>query len=380
MMEFLVVSHNLWLVAASLVVALVAGFTGLTLTQDLSQRTVRQRKLAIALASLALGGGIWSMHFVAMLGLQLPIPFYYDAAVTLASALVAILIVSVALTLLHFVKRTPASIVGAGALVAVGILVMHYLGMAGLELCRAVYTPGGILLAVLAALVLCVAAFWVAYGNRRPRNILLGTLCFGVAVFAVHFVAIAGTRFVELPSFSEIGPVMSNEFLAIGVILASFVIFSSFLWVGVTFIVPTSAAASSTVEEAPPPVQLATREVAQPKIAEVVRVPCEKSGEKVFLPLSDVNFIRADGHYTQVYTDKDRLFCVWSVTEARKRLEPSGFLQVHRSYLINPGKVSTFVRRKDAGRCRFTSGNLPDVPVSRSKLKAVEVALGTEPA
>ncbi|MEO1309326.1 MAG: MHYT domain-containing protein, partial [Pseudomonadota bacterium] len=77
-MEFLATSHNTVLVLASFVVALAAGFTGLTLTKDLARQTVAQRKLAVSLGAIALGGGIWSMHFVAMLGLELPILFYYD--------------------------------------------------------------------------------------------------------------------------------------------------------------------------------------------------------------------------------------------------------------------------------------------------------------
>jgi NO-binding membrane sensor protein with MHYT domain len=98
--------HNGLLVFLSLLVALVAGFTGLSLTKDLSSKSFSQRKIAVALASFALGGGIWSMHFVAMLGLQMPILFYYDAAITLVSALIAILLVAVALGLLHFTNRT----------------------------------------------------------------------------------------------------------------------------------------------------------------------------------------------------------------------------------------------------------------------------------
>jgi hypothetical protein len=98
----------------SCVVALVAGFTGLSLTRGLAKKPVAQKKVSIALASVALGGGIWAMHFVAMLGLQLPILFYYDAAITLVSALSAILIVGAALILLHFAPRTPGLILLAG--------------------------------------------------------------------------------------------------------------------------------------------------------------------------------------------------------------------------------------------------------------------------
>ena len=64
--------HNGLLVFLSLLVALVAGFTGLSLTKDPSSKSFSQRKIAVALSSFALGGGIWSKHFVAMLGLQMP--------------------------------------------------------------------------------------------------------------------------------------------------------------------------------------------------------------------------------------------------------------------------------------------------------------------
>ncbi|MCP4822919.1 MAG: carbon monoxide dehydrogenase, partial [Shimia sp.] len=106
-MEFLHVSHSIFLVAMSWVVALVAGFTGLSLTRDLAEKPMFQKKASIALAAIALGGGIWAMHFVAMLGLKMPILFHYDAAITLVSALSAILLVGAALILLHFAERTP---------------------------------------------------------------------------------------------------------------------------------------------------------------------------------------------------------------------------------------------------------------------------------
>ena len=131
--------QNGLLVFLSLLVALFAGFTGISMTKDLSSKSFSQRKIAVALASFALGGGIWSMHFVAMLGLQMPILFYYDAAITLVSALIAILLVAVALGLLHFTNRTPVTIIAAGGITGIGILAMHYVGMAGLQLCRALY-------------------------------------------------------------------------------------------------------------------------------------------------------------------------------------------------------------------------------------------------
>ena len=321
----------------------------------------------IALASIALGGGIWAMHFVAMLGLQMPILFYYDAAITLISALTAILIVGAALIILHFTVRTRFTVALAGGIVGVGILAMHYIGMAGLELCRAVYTPLGVVGSSLVAVLLCILAFGVAYGQRTDRNIFLGTLCFAVAVASVHFLAMAGTEFVAVANVNDFGPLMSNETLALGVIFFSFVMFGACLWVGVTYIPrPVQAPSPAAVKEGPD------------QETPLLQVPCEREGSKVFVSAKDVVFVRADAHYTQVYTEEDRLFCVWSVTEATKRLVPLGFLQTHRSYLVNPKHVVRFERTKDSGKCVFDSPDTPPVPVSRSKLKAIQDALASQ--
>ena len=107
-----------------------------------------------------------------------------------------------------------------------------------------------------------------------------------------------------------------------------------------------------------------------------MRVPCEREGAKVFVPADDVVFVRADGHYCQVYTGSERYFCVWPITEATKRLTPGGFVKVHRSYLVNPAKVVRFECSKDKGRCTFGTDALPAVPVSRSHLKDAQAAFG----
>ncbi|MBY4891840.1 LytTR family transcriptional regulator DNA-binding domain-containing protein [Rhodobacteraceae bacterium N5(2021)] len=367
-MEILSVSHSGFLVAMSCVVALVAGFTGLSLTRDLSKKPLFQKKASIALAAVALGGGIWAMHFVAMLGLKMPIPFYYDAAITLVSALCAILLVGAALILLHFTERTPVMIAAAGAIVGVGVLVMHYIGMAGLEMCRATYTVPGVVFSSVVAIGLCMLAFWIAYGQRTKRNIVLGTICFAIAVCSVHFLAVSGTRFVAEPSVAEFGPAMSNETLALGVIFFSFVIFGACLWVSVTYLVPAEAA-SRAPENQP------TAAAVPNARGHGLQIPCERDGAKVFIRSDDVLFVRADGHYTQIYTGSERLFCAWPVTEACKRLLPVGFLQTHRSYLVNPARVSRFERTKDKGRCIFEGDGMPPAPVSRSKLKLIQDAL-----
>jgi len=254
---------------------------------------------------------------------------------------------------------------------------MPDIGMAGSQLCRAVYTPFGISRSVISAIGLCIAAFWSAYGQRTNRSILLGTLCFGVAVCTVHFVATASTRFIAVPALNEFGPVMSNETLALGVIISSFVIFGGFLWMGVTFFVP-SAPAPAPLTQAP------TAEAARPSPNPIVskpapialRIPCERNGITHVIDPAQVAFVRAEGHYTNVYTHDAQHFCAWPITEAATRLNAAGFIKTHRSYLVNPTHVKHFERFKDNGVCRFATDDLPPVPVSRSNMKVVRDLLG----
>ena len=369
-MDYLAYSHNHNLVILSLILAVVSGFTGFTLTQNLSAKTIVQRKISVSMAAVALGGGIWSMHFVAMLGLNLPVMVFYDAAITLASALIAILIVAVALIILHFFVRTSVTIVLAGCIVGSGILLMHYIGMAGLQLCKPIYTVQGLVLSSVVAFFSCIVAFWVAYKERNNRNIFFATICFGIAVVSVHFLAILNTRFVEVSASSEFGPLISNETLAVIVVLSSFIILCLFLWVSATFLSPHV---------------LKTEQIQDEKVSGEgtkfgpQHIPCERDGLKVFIALKDVLAIRADGHYSQVYTEKEKYFCVWPITEVYRRLQSFGFIKVHRSYIVNPARVDRFERLKDKGYCVFGTPLAPKVPVSRSKLKEAQAAIISTP-
>lgn len=400
-------THSYWLVTASFAVALMAGFTGLTLTKGANTLPESRRKVVVAMAAVVLGGGIWSMHFVAMLGLQLPILFFYDALITMISALVAILVVGLALLLLHFQKRRPPVILAAGCILGIGIVAMHYIGMAGMQLCRPVYGTWDIVISTFAALFLSTVAIWVAYDARTHRNILLGTVCFGLAVVTMHFVAIGLTEFEATPAENVVGPQMDNQILAMGVTVAVFLICGAFLLTGITYVTEEAAPdtgvgeaafapaapahpgdvatqdaqdalANQPARAAPEAQDLAPlRAVAPEPQAPKAGVPYEREGQTHFALPETIAALRAEGHYTVLYVAEEKLFCPWSITEAESRLTPAGFLRVHRSYLVNPAHVSSFERRKDNGTCFFDNvSSLPKVPVSRSRMSVVREALG----
>lgn len=357
-------SHNLALVAAAVAVSLMASFTGLSLTRGSMALAEGPRKRLVAMAAVALGGGIWAMHFIAMLGLRLPVLYYYDALVTLISALVAILLVGVALLLVHFRPRTRASVTLAGILAGAGIPAMHYIGMSAIRLCQPVYDPAGTALTWAVSVALGVLSFRVAYGARRVRNIVLGTLCLGLAVVAVHFLAMAGTGFLAAPSRGGPQPGLDNARLAMIVTVVAFVFCGAFLLSGVSFLRPAPEEAAAG---APPAAATPAR----------LRVPYEREGRTLFLAPAEIAALRAEGHYTILYAGGGRLFCPWSISEAAARLEGPDFVRTHRSYLVNIAHVTGFERLKDTGLCYFeATPGLGKVPVSRSRLAGVRAALG----
>lgn len=373
MLEF---SHDPWLVLAAFAIALMAGFTGLSLTRGANALPVGQRKAVISMAAVALGGGIWSMHFVAMLGLRLPILYTYDALVTLLSALVAILLTGLALLILHFRPRTRRSLALAGGIVGGGISLMHYIGMSGMELCSPVYTVPGVTGALVASIALSILAIRVAYSERGRRNILFGAAAFGSAVVMVHFLAMAGTGFLPDPQSDAIGPALGNGTLAILVTLAAFVISAAFLLSGITFFptpqevptIPQDASANPAPAEAlrPDP----------PRADMALKIPHEREGRTFFLDPATISVIRAEGHYTLLQRGAETLFCPWSISEAEDRLAPAGFLRVHRSFLLNPSRVTRFERLKDSGQCTVEGADSLRIPVSRTRLATLREALG----
>lgn len=367
--------HNHLLIIASLAVALMAGFTGLSLTRGASGITLSQRKLVVSMSAVVLGSGIWSMHFVAMLGLRLSVEFYYDALTTLISALVAILITGIALLIVHFGTRTPGRITLAGTCLGLGIPAMHYIGMYGIQVAKPVYSVSGIVFAVLCSIALCILSFWISYGDRKDRNILYGTAAFGLSVFAVHFVAMAGTGFVESPNDGHTSLWIGNEGLALGVAISSFLISGAFLLAGVTFAAPGRN--TDPADNLSPPA--ASHGVDETVKVETIkgRLPYEKEGKMHFLPEDEIAAVRAEGHYTFLYHKTGRLFCPLSISDVEKRIKSSEFFRCHRSYLVNAAFVTSFERKKDNGVCFFDSTTpLEKAPVSRSFLKAVREKLG----
>ena len=128
----MIVTYDPLLVLLSVLIAICGGYTCFHLMDRLTRLYGASWKSTILAAALAIGGGIWSMHFVAMLAMNMPDTISYNLQETLLSALIAIGVTAIALYLVTFRKATAHMTVVSGILLGIGISAMHYVGMAEL--------------------------------------------------------------------------------------------------------------------------------------------------------------------------------------------------------------------------------------------------------
>ena len=129
----MIATYDPLLVTLSVVIAILGSYTGLRLARRLVPKSGSARKALLTGASVAIGSGIWSMHFIGMLAMQLPVTVSYDVLLTLISALVAILVTGLGLYLASYGELTIRKLAIAGLFMGLGISTMHYIGMAAVR-------------------------------------------------------------------------------------------------------------------------------------------------------------------------------------------------------------------------------------------------------
>jgi signal transduction histidine kinase/ActR/RegA family two-component response regulator len=188
------------LVVVSYLVAAFASYTALELAERLRRSQGLVRGLWQTAAALVLGGGVWSMHFVAILAFKIPLSHSFAPLQTLLSGLVAIGAVAAGLQIIRGTADW-RRIAGAGVLVGLGIAIMHYTGMAALRLPGQIYyKPGLFVLSVVVAVGAATAALWLACVPRLTWQRAVGALVMAVAVCGMHYTGMAATEIVAGPA------------------------------------------------------------------------------------------------------------------------------------------------------------------------------------
>jgi NO-binding membrane sensor protein with MHYT domain len=193
----------------SYILSVLGSLLGLTSAVRLrSAKTGGERFWWLTLAAVAIGAtGIWSMHFVAMMGFDVDgTPIRYDIGLTVASAIIALASVGVGLAI-ALLGRTASKvrILIGGILAGLGVAAMHYTGMAAMELRGQIHYAGREVIASVAiAVVAATVALWLTIVVTKPIAIFVSALVMGIAVNGMHFTGMLAMSVVPESQFGSV--------------------------------------------------------------------------------------------------------------------------------------------------------------------------------
>ncbi|MCK1513523.1 LytTR family transcriptional regulator DNA-binding domain-containing protein [Bradyrhizobium sp. 190] len=399
--------HDPYLVALSVVIAILGGYTGFGLAARIRGTPDASHRLLLAGAAFFLAIGIWTMHFVGMLAAPLPAGAVYLVLPTIVSFLICALVVGISLFFVSVGEPSMLRVVSSAALLGVGIASMHYVGMHGLSgNFTMTHDAAMVVLSVLIAIATAYGGLRAFLARQGGVQLALSAVAYGFAVSGMHYTAMAGMHLVPAPQGSHHhveGLTASSQMLSLVVALLCFVIAAGFLLslvpdprkkaaatIDVVAAIPGAVVPEAAVLVATiPPADSSAASTSPrlrptplggigqpPRAAPAPRLPVEGADGTHFIDTADVRSVRADAHYTKVHDGTRERMCPWSISEAEAQLDPGLFVRVHRSHIVAMAHV-TFVRKEGDGAIIELDGPSPHrVPVSRAKIAEVKARLG----
>ena len=399
------IGHDPFLVVLSVLIAVQASYVGLSLSGNVETSFGLQRRLLLGGATLSLAIGIWGMHFVGMLAAQLPTAVDYIVLPTLVSLFICVLVVGLAIFTASAQPRTVRSLAIAALAMGVGIASMHYVGMRAIHASvHMSHASSFVVASVVVAIAASALAIWLAFGTTRRPPLLISATVLGLAISGMHYTAMAGLSLH--PDTAASGPsspsiAISTELLAIVVAVVAFVVSGLFMLT----LVPDSAhsrvpnldlgrdagapkvqgsevashhtpASTTEVKSASSPAIPAS--VAVQTFGKKISLPVERHGIRISVPADEIFWIRANTHYTYVFDGRDNLFCPLSISQVEKELDTEDFIRVHRSHIVNVRRVASLKRSGDNGIIELAGAGRRTVPVSRNKLADLRAKLAPE--
>lgn len=386
----MLVGHNPYLVALSVVIAIMGGYTGFALAARVRGDASSRRPL-LAGAAMLLAVSIWTMHFIGMLAAPLPVDAVYLALPTIVSFLICALVVGMSLFFVSVGEPSTLRVVTSAALLGLGIVSMHYVGVHGVAGDFEVrHNPVVVVLAAVIAIGAAYGGLRIFLARQDGTRLALSAVVFGIAVSGMHYTAMRGMAFVPLAERQEGGHshamagtdglVASPQALAIIVALLCFLIVAAFLLLLVPD--PSRSEDRALWQGGPRPSVGDDGEGAQfeddagVRKPPAMRVPVEGADGTHLLDIAEVRSIKADAHYTLVHDGQRERLCPWSISEAEAQLNPAVFIRVHRSHIISLPHVS-FMRKEGESAVVELDGAAPHlVPVSRPKIAELRARLG----
>ena len=200
-MSFLPSRYDPTMVVASVLIGSFASYVAL----DLAKRALTRGRVAVvwwACGSVAMGTGIWSMHFVGMLAFSLPIALGYTKLLTFLSWLAGVAVSAIALAVASGGSLSARRLSAGSLLMGAGICAMHYTGMAALRITPSiVWNPW--LIGASAAIAMGASAaallifFWLRVAGARRGWLyqIAAAVVMGLAISGMHYTGMAAANF-----------------------------------------------------------------------------------------------------------------------------------------------------------------------------------------
>src|SRR5712672_946408 len=189
-------TYDPYLVALSILVAAFASYTALDLGGRVAAAQGLARRVWLAAAAITMGGGIWSMHFVAMLAFIMPTPMSYDIGLTALSLGVAMFVTSGGFYVISRQSGSPLRLVLSGSFMGLGIAAMHYTGMAAMRgHAELSYDPLFVAFSLVIAVGASTVALWLAFRTTDLGQKLIAAVVMGLAVSGMHYTGMRAAIF-----------------------------------------------------------------------------------------------------------------------------------------------------------------------------------------
>ena len=194
-------SYNPWLVALSILVAMVVSYTALRLAARVAEAGRSGGRLWLLGGAAAMGMGIWSMHFIGMLAFSVAIPLRYGIFKTLLSLAIAIVTSGFALAIASRPHLSLKRLAVGSVVMGAGICAMHYSGMAAIQIVPMIsYEPLLVAASIAIAVGASFAALWLAFNLRSGESKSIGlaragaAAVMGLAISGMHYTAMAAAK------------------------------------------------------------------------------------------------------------------------------------------------------------------------------------------
>ncbi len=213
-------SYNYWLVALSIVVAMMVAYTALKLAARVAEAGPSGGRLWLLGGAAAMGLGIWSMHFIGMLAYSVEIPLRYGIFKTLLSLAIAVVTSGFALAIASRAQLSLARLAIGSIVMGAGICAMHYSGMAAIQIVPMItYEPMLVLASIGIAIGASFAALWLAFKLRSGQSTYIAlarvgaAVVMGLAISGMHYTAMAASK-IAAGSYCFGGAALDNGWLA----------------------------------------------------------------------------------------------------------------------------------------------------------------------